>query len=89
LRLPEAALQGQFTPLLGVARRHHRVVRLQFKGVAVSPWSETMLYREMSLQELLLLATDQADEMVRPDRATHRYSRLGPGFLLSDAKFPG
>jgi len=48
-----------------------------------------MLYREMSLQELLLLATDQADEMVRPDRATHRYSRLGPGFLLSDAKFPG
>ena len=68
---PRPMLRGKLAPLLRIIGRHHRIVGLETERLAISVWREFMLDGEVPLQQLLLLAADQANEMVWSDGAAH------------------
>jgi hypothetical protein len=83
--------QGKLAPLLGVVWGRHRVVGLEPKSLAVLVGRKLVLHSEVALQQLVLLAEDQAHEVVWSDRPAHGHNwsqlfgTLGSDSVPSDA----
>ncbi len=74
----EADLLGQGGPMLGVVRRHHRVVGAQAPALAILVRRHVVGAHQVALQHLQLLAVLQADDVVREDGFLDRHRRLRP-----------
>jgi len=81
----KAGAPGRLGPLPGVARCHHRVAGLEAKQLAVRLRRELVRDVEMATKGLLLLAADQADQVILLNRPAHRHRRRPSGRGWPDA----
>ena len=77
----QADALGHLGTLPRVARRRHGVVGLEPELLAVRLRRELVRDVEMAPKDSLVLAADQADQVIVPDRAAHRDGGLRSGWL--------
>jgi hypothetical protein len=84
--LSQAHALGHLGTLPGVGRRGHGIVGLEPEQLAIRLRRQLVRDVEMAPKNFLLLAADQADEVIVPDRPAdgHGGLRFGLGMLLTE-----
>jgi hypothetical protein len=79
--LSQAHAPGHLGTLPRVARRGHGIVGLEPELLAIRLWRELVRDVEVAPEGFLLLAADQAREVLFTNRAAHRDGGLQSGWL--------